>query len=117
MNISSTDLKYQTTKKTTTASSEWMTVNIRYKKPDGTKSMLITKTVSGDTYTAKASENLNFAAAVAELGMVLQDSEYKGNSSIAEVKKLLAKCSTSEDKYKQELNKLIELLDKNYDYK
>lgn len=116
MNIPSTDLKYQTNSAEST-SKEWLTVKIRYKKPDGTKSLLISKSVSGSDYTAKPSENLTFAAAVAELGMILQKSEYKGTSSLAGVQKLLEQCSSiSEDKYKKELLSLVKLLDEKYDY-
>jgi Ca-activated chloride channel family protein len=63
-----------------------LTVKLRYKKPDGNKSELVERAV---TDTAVKFENapadLKFAAAVAEFGMILRDSEYKGNGTFAAV--------------------------------
>ena len=55
-----------------------MMVKVRYKERDSDKSALITAVVSGD---ARPSSQLGFAAAVAELGMLLRDSEFKGSSA------------------------------------
>ena len=56
-----------------------MTVKIRYKKPDGERSERLAVPVGdrGGELTA----NLGFAAAVAEFGMLLRGSEFKGRSS------------------------------------
>lgn len=81
-------LKYQTsTESTSTVSDEVMTVKLRYKnlhsKDD--KSKLIVKTIKKDQLTAPGSENIRFAAAVAEFGMLLRHSEYKGNASYLKI--------------------------------
>jgi Ca-activated chloride channel homolog len=68
------------------ASSEMMTVKLRYKKPEGDESELIERTVTDSEATfAKAAPDLKFAAAVAEFGMWLRDSEHKGNGSLGAV--------------------------------
>ncbi len=66
--------------------SEMMTVKLRYKKPDGDKSELLERVVKdSDSGFAKASPDFKFAAAVAEFGMLLRDSEHKGNVSLGAV--------------------------------
>jgi Ca-activated chloride channel family protein len=69
-----------------TASAEMMTVKLRFKKPDGDKSQLIERAFSDDGNAfAKASPDLKFAAAVAEFGMILRESEHKGNGTLGAV--------------------------------
>jgi Ca-activated chloride channel homolog len=78
------DLKYQTTALSPDAkqSPELMTVKLRYKDPDGTQSKLIARAVmDGDCACAAASEDFRFAAAVAEFGLVIRDSEFKGGAT------------------------------------
>ena len=69
-----------------TASPELMTVKLRYKEPDGGTSKLISQpfTDRGLEFT-QAAPDLKFAAAVAEFGMILRDSEYKGNASLGAI--------------------------------
>jgi Ca-activated chloride channel family protein len=63
-----------------------MTVKIRYKNPDGDNSMLMLQPVKQHELSWKnASEQFRFAAAVAEFGMLLRDSEYKGSSSFQQL--------------------------------
>jgi len=73
-------LKYQQagTPSRAAASDEVMTVKIRYKAPDARQSALITVAVRA---TATPSPEMGFAAAVAEFGMLLRDSAFKGSSS------------------------------------
>jgi Ca-activated chloride channel homolog len=68
------------------SSSEILTAKLRYKKPDGDKSEVVERafTDSGAEF-AKASPDLKFAAAVAEFGMILRDSEHKGNGTLGAV--------------------------------
>ena len=64
-------------------SSEMLTVKLRYKKPDGDKSELIERAVVDDgKQFANASADFKFAAAVAEFGMLLRDSEFKGSGTL-----------------------------------
>jgi len=69
-----------------TSSNAMLTVKLRYKKPDGDKSELVERAVTdaGGNF-GNAPVDLKFAAAVAEFGMILRDSEYKGNGTFAAV--------------------------------
>jgi len=65
------------------SNNEYLNIKIRYKKPDGITSMLLEKPVKGSVKEfSYASENLRFAASVAEFGMILRNSEFKGNSTL-----------------------------------
>jgi Ca-activated chloride channel family protein len=67
-------------------SNEMLTVKLRYKRPDGDKSELIERAVVDDRKQfANASADFKFAAAVAEFGMLLRDSEFKGNGTLGAV--------------------------------
>jgi Ca-activated chloride channel family protein len=62
---------------------EYLNIKIRYKKPDGKTSMLLEKPVKGGVKEiGYASENMRFAAAISEFGMILRSSEFKGNSTL-----------------------------------
>ncbi len=57
------------------------------------------------------SDNMKFAAAVAEVGMVLRDSEWKGTATFESARELLRGCgSVTGDTYKEELVYLVNLL-------
>ena len=74
-------LKYQEPRTSGRASDELFTVKLRYQQPTGVgASRLITQTVRRDD-AARGNENLRFAAAVAEYGMLLRNSEYKAQSN------------------------------------
>ncbi|BAY60060.1 von Willebrand factor type A domain-containing protein [Calothrix brevissima NIES-22] len=64
-------------------SNELMQVKLRYKLPQDSNSQLISQTIQDDDSRNERipSTNLRFAAAVATFGMVLRDSEYKGNAN------------------------------------
>jgi Ca-activated chloride channel family protein len=89
--------------------SEYLTIKLRYKKPDGKTSMLLEKPVKG--YIANiedASDNFKFAAAVSEFGMILRNSEFKGNSTLEGAAKLARSArGEDEDGYRSELIRLI----------
>ena len=68
------------------ATGEMLTVKLRYKKPDGDKSELIARPVTDSNAAfASMSPDFKFAAAVAEFGMILRDSEHKGNGTFGAV--------------------------------
>src|SRR5436190_2159426 len=74
-------LKYQTSAVASSAKSspELLTLKLRYKAPDSDTSKLMTMTVGDESGPfATATDNLRFAASVAELGMLLRNSPYKG---------------------------------------
>ncbi len=89
-------------------SKNMMTVKVRYKKPDGDTSMLITERISNNEL--KASNNIRFASSVAEFGMLLRESEFKGTSTFADVYRR-AKESSSKDEfgYRADFIKMVEL--------
>lgn len=92
-------LKYQSPKVNRVAKNtdELMTVKLRYKAPDGHKSKLISEVIKdADNNLDDTSNNFRWSAAVAEFGMLLRDSEFKGNSSYADVL-LLAKSAKGQD--------------------
>ena len=67
-------------------SSEMLTVKLRYKKPDGDKNELLERAVVDEgKQFANASADFKFAAAVAEFGMLLRDSEFKGSGTMGAV--------------------------------
>ena len=108
-------LKYQTHKRNVDAPessyhNEYLTIKIRYKKPDGITSMLMEKSVKDYINDLEdASENLRFAAAVSEFGMILRDSEFKGSSTLEQAEKL-ARSARGEDEegYRSEFIRLID---------
>ena len=74
-------LKYQAPRTSGEASDDLFTVKLRYQQPTGTSaSKLISRTVRRDD-NARGNENLRFAAAVAEYGMLLRNSEYRAQSN------------------------------------
>ena len=83
-------LKYSSNERSTPAQSsssiEMLTVKLRYKKPDGDRSELVERGVTDTSVRFEnAPADLKFAAAVAEFGMILRDSDYKGNGTFAAV--------------------------------
>ena len=94
------------------AEGEMLTVSIRAKEPEGTQSRLYEYTV-GPEAAETLSDNMKFAAAVAEVGMILRDSEWKGTADYAQALGLLRDCgSVSGDPYKEEFLYLVTLLER-----
>jgi Ca-activated chloride channel family protein len=105
-------LKYQSNRRIQEEdlSNELLTIKVRYKKPDGSTSMLLEKPVKNYAEEIEdVSDNLKFAAAVAEFGMILRESEFKGTSTLEGAAKL-ARASKGEDEdgYRGEMIRLIE---------
>jgi Ca-activated chloride channel family protein len=70
----------------TKASSEMVTVKLRHKKPDGETSELTERSfIDNGSKFENAAPDLKFAAAVAEFGMLLRDSQYKGKGTFGAV--------------------------------
>ena len=72
-------LRYQTTE--LTGSDDFFTVKIRYKAPDGDVSRLVEREINAEHFTANPSRDFGFASAVAEFGLILTDSAYKGSAN------------------------------------
>lgn len=68
---------------------ELLTVKLRYKEPSGTESKLLTQgLLDRGNSIENASDNLRFASAVAEFGMILRESRYKGAANFTSVANL-----------------------------
>ena len=95
------------------AGDEWLTVSVRAKAPDSDTSTLYTYPLTAEAAAAPATENLRFAAAVAETAMILRDSPFRGTASYADALELLRGCdSVLGDTYKEEFLYLVTLLDR-----
>jgi Ca-activated chloride channel family protein len=71
------------------ATGEIATLRLRYQEPRGSASRLITaNAIDEGTSAYAASPDLQFAAAVAEVGMLLRDSPHKGTSTFTDALKL-----------------------------
>jgi len=91
---------------------EMLTVSIRAKEPDGGESKLYEYPVM-NVPAETLSDNMKFAAAVTEVGMILRDSEWKGTSTYAQALELLRDCkSVTGDPYKEEFLYLVNLLER-----
>lgn len=108
------ELKYQ--KSIMTPNDEYMTVKLRYKEPKEEQSKLLNHVISADSYLKAPSSNFKFAAAVAEFGMLLRDSQFKGNSTFKHViDTAKASKGTDLDGYRGEFIKLVEKASRMYE--
>ena len=90
-------------------STELLTVSLRYKAPNGDTSKLMEHPVEADSYHQEMSDNLQFASAVAEFGMVLRDSENKGKASLEHEMELAEPCVKADsDGYRKEFLQLVQ---------
>jgi Ca-activated chloride channel homolog len=105
-------LKYQTSTvpETASASPELLTLKLRYKEPDAEESRLLTQTVLDATAPiAAASENLRFAAAVAELGLLLRESPYRSGATYDQVTAMASKAlGDDREGYRAEFLQLVD---------
>jgi Ca-activated chloride channel family protein len=78
------ELKYRKTQ--LVDSDDLMTVKLRYKQPDGDESKLLVRTINAADFGGQQpSDNFQFASEVAEFGLLLRDSEFKGNASYGQI--------------------------------
>jgi Ca-activated chloride channel family protein len=113
INLSHVDpLKYQPPARPSDAAKggELLTVKLRYKDPSGhvSKPVELPVTDAGGAL-ASASEDFRFAAAVAEFGLLLRDSEFRADASFASVLEL-ARAGRGQDPhgYRGEFMKLVQ---------
>lgn len=105
------NLKYQdvTLNDYAKKSKDLITLKLRYKQPGASKSKLIEQEVKAiPSVLNSTSSNFRFSAAVAGFGMLLRNSEYKGNITWDKVT-LLAKLARGEDElgYRGEFVRLV----------
>lgn len=109
----SQELTYQTTqiKNDAHARNELATIRFRYKKPaEETSSEIVRKIPAGAVAINKAGDNIRFAAAVAEWGMILRNSEYKGTATYAQILELARKAKGTDDQgYRAEFIRMVEM--------
>ena len=82
-------LKYQQKEYSKKNSEELLTIKIRYKKPEGHKSILLEQIVKNKAKVSN-SDNFNFSASVAAFGMTLRKSDHRGSIDIDEIIKMAA---------------------------
>ncbi len=103
-------LKYsKTVRSDTRFNDELATVKLRYKEPKETKSKLLSIGVldSGKSIES-ASNNLKFASAVAQFGLLLRSSRYKGSANYGSVAALAASAKGSDLKgYRKEFIEIV----------
>lgn len=90
-----------------------MTVKLRYKKPNGDKSILLEQVIKKETVSLKnSSQNFKWSAAVAGFGMLLRDSDFKDGLKYKEVIALARSAKGTDDQgYRSELIKLMETVE------
>jgi Ca-activated chloride channel family protein len=92
------------------ASDELLTLKIRYKAPDGDVSTKLEFPINdaGQTF-AQSTDDFKFASAVASFGMLLRDSEHKGNATYAAAAEIAEAASKTHDphSYRQEFVGLV----------
>ena len=106
------ELKYsQTERSDTRFVNELATVKLRYKEPDGEQSQLLTMGVLNNSQPiSAATENLRFAAAVVQFGLLLRESRYRGSATFQNARALASSSVRSDLKgYRTEF---LELLDR-----
>lgn len=106
-------LRYQPAKKVKARNdfgNEVMNIKLRYKKPDGDESKLLQYPLSDNgVLLNRTSDNFRFAAAVAEFGMLLGNSEYKGKGNFEMVEQM-AKQAIGDDTegYRKEFVQMVQ---------
>ncbi len=105
------ELKFQDSQLTEFAkdSGIWMNVAVRYKNPGESQSILREYPVDASCVTDEPSDDWRFAAAVAQFGLIVKDSEYKGDATLDDLFGTVLDL-TGGDKYREELAGLIEML-------
>ena len=100
------DLKYTKSEVASNYEDELFTVKFRYKKPNENKSIEMVH-VQNDIIT-EASNDMNFASAIALFGMQLRQSKYFNNASSSKVIEL-AETGRGDDKagYRAEFIRLV----------
>ncbi len=83
------ELKYQKADGDTEVArtGEWLTVRMRYKHPDTEKAKELDVVMPEGGLSQRPSDDFRFAVSVAAFGMLLRDSEYKGDATFDAVKK------------------------------
>lgn len=89
-------------------SGDLLNVKLRYKYPDGDKSMLVEQAVNRTQFVKTPSLNFQFASNVAQFGMLLRDSPFKGATSYEElIKSIGNNLGKDNEGYRKEFQELV----------
>ena len=103
--------RYQAAQETTADAGDLLTVAVRAKEPESAESRLYEFPIPADSFRQTLNDNMRFAAAVAEVSMLLRNNEWKGSASWDQALALLRSCgSVTGDPYKEEFVYLVTLL-------
>lgn len=103
-------LRYQQPAGSRSRGDELLTVAMRYKQPDGERSMLVTQPVRASIGRRGASESMRFASAVAGFGMLLRHSPNSGTLTWDDVLSLARSArGADEDGYRADFIRLAEI--------
>lgn len=93
------------------ASAEMATLRFRYKKPKEEESKLIEQTVVDRNLAFQnTSQDYRFSAAVAEFGLLLRDSDFKGNATYDQVIEIATKSKGDDvEGYRAEFIRMVEM--------
>lgn len=105
MKIDEVESRYKKEETTSDYSDEYLIVNIRYKKPDGDKSILLQYPVDSTKELKEMSDNMKWTSGVAQVGMLLTESEFAGTSDYDSIKEMIK--DVANDDYKEEFIYLI----------
>ncbi len=89
-----------------------LTLKLRYKEPDSDTSRLMEKALKQNLYISfeKSSDDMRFAASVAQFGQIAKDSQYKGSMTIDEVIQTAKKAKGSDEEgYRADFIKMLEM--------
>lgn len=106
MEIPEIDMKYQST--SFIESDDLFTINIRYKEPTADTSTLLSYPV-GEVMASTMSDNMKLASSIAQVGMLLRNSVYRGTANYNDILETLSSISSlEEDKYIYEFKTMVE---------
>lgn len=93
------------------SSNEMLTVKLRYKDPKESSSKLISQVLKDQNKPwRETSDDFRFSAAVAQFGMILTDSKYKGKATMETTIEIAKKSKgADEDGYRAEFIRMLEL--------
>lgn len=102
-------LKYSALTNSQNFEDELATIKFRYKKPDGEKSMEITKIIQNSESTDQPSSDFKFSSSVAWFGLVLRKSEYIKNKDLNSIINLAKQGKANDENgYRSEFIRLVE---------
>lgn len=108
------DYKYQNNQNSSAAeSNEICTVKLRYKEPKESVSKEISQIVKDENQSFEnSSENFRFCAAVAQFGLILRQSEFKGEAKYSDIIQVAKSAKgKDEDGYRAEFIRMCEMAD------